>query len=139
MIYFYHHYELPYVLQQAQLQQVIIQRQQQQHQHQHQQQPTGTDPLRPEGRNPVEVTIRPVQHFSLMNGLNNLGRLRAVLLRRRRVRTFEPPPPPPTPPPTTQQNTSPQPPPQTPPTTADVTELAGPENVTVAAPTVATQ
>lgn len=107
MIYFYHHYELPYVLQQAQLQQVIIQRQQQQqqqhqqqhhhhhHQHQHQHQPTAGDVRRADNGSPIELTLRPVQHFSLMNGLNNLGRLRAVLLRRRRVRTFEPPPPPP--------------------------------------------
>jgi len=133
MVYFYHHYELPYVLQQAQLQQVIIQRQQQQHQHQHQHQPTGGDSLRPEGRSPVEVTIRPVQHFSLMNGLNNLGRLRAVLLRRRRVRTFEPPPPPTVPTPSTnQQNTSSQ---STPSTTLDATGSADPENVTATTPT----
>lgn len=138
MIYFYHHYELPYVLQQAQLQQVIIQRQQQQHhhQHQHQHQPTGGDSLRPEGRNPMEVTIRPVvQNFSLMNGLNNLGRLRTVLLRRRRVRTFEPPPPPPDPTPVTQQNTSPQ----SPRTPSDTTGSASSENVTAAAPTVTMQ
>lgn len=138
MIYFYHHYELPYVLQQAQLQQVIIQRQQQQHhhQHQHQHQPTGGDSLRPEGRNPMEVTIRPVvQNFSLMNGLNNLGRLRTVLLRRRRVRTFEPPPPPPNPTPVTQQNTSPQ----SPRTPSDTTGSASSENVTAAAPTVTMQ
>lgn len=108
MIYFYHHYELPYVLQQAQLQQMIIQRQQQQQQHQHHQhqhQPSGEEVLRPEPGNPLEV----VQHFSIMNGLNNLGRLRAVMLRRRRVRTFEPPAPPPPPPPPTaadQSNTS---------------------------------
>ncbi|XP_050539374.1 membralin [Daktulosphaira vitifoliae] len=77
MIYFYHHYELPYVLQQAQLQQVIIQRQQQQAAAQ-------TDARRPETvGNPVQVTIRPIQNFSIMNGLNNLGRLRTVLLRRR--------------------------------------------------------
>lgn len=112
MIYFYHHYELPYVLQQAQLQQVIIQRQQQQqqqhqqqqqqhhhHQHAHQQ---GTGEFQPDITQ-VDVTIRPVQHFSIRNGLNNLGRLRAVLLRRRRVRTFDPPP---TPPPTTEQQSS---------------------------------
>lgn len=108
MIYFYHHYELPYVLQQAQLQQVIIQRQQQQqqqhHQHQHQHQPAGSDSRGQDVGSPVEVTLRPVQNFSIMDGLHHLGRLRAVLLRRRRVRTSEPPQPPPTPP--AEQNTS---------------------------------
>lgn len=119
MIYFYHHYELPYVLQQAQLQQVIIQRQQQQQQqqqqpqpqqqnqhHQHQHQPAAGDGLRPDAGSPLEVTLRPVQHFSIMNGLNNLGRLRGVLLRRRRARATEPPPTPTPPQPPSEQSTS---------------------------------
>lgn len=86
MVYFYHHYELQTVLQRAERFQRLIQRQQQRRRRQRHQ-PTGGGSYRPEGRSPVEVTIRLVQNFNLVNGLNNLGRLGAVLLLRLRVRT----------------------------------------------------
>lgn len=121
MIYFYHHYELPYVVQQNQLQQVIIQRQQEQHQHQHHHHPftngagrgggagtgaggggvggvgggegrRGTTAGGPADRGTYRRNVG--NQFSIMNGLHHLGRLRATLLRRRRVRTFDASPPP---------------------------------------------
>lgn len=122
MIYFYHHYELPYVVQQNQLQQVLIQRQQDQHHH-HQfangagrgggrggagggggggaGRAGGGDGRRgPDTRSPAErAAHRRNNAFSIMNGLQHLARLRATLLRRRRVRPFDAagPQPPPTP------------------------------------------
>lgn len=110
MIYFYHHYELPYVVQQNQLQQVILQRQQEQHQHHHHQFANGagrgggggaaaagaggTGRGGGDGRRGTDGRVPTALHrrnnaFNIMNGLQHLARFRATLLRRRRVRLFD--------------------------------------------------
>ncbi|VVC39457.1 Hypothetical protein CINCED_3A009144 [Cinara cedri] len=111
MIYFYHHYELPFVVQQSQLQQVLLQRNQEQHRHNFDTHGNGggfggrggrgaaggddrrgTDATGPAERRAYPRVIG--QQFSIMNGLQQLGRLRATLMRRRRVRPFNAPQPP---------------------------------------------
>lgn len=117
MIYFYHHYELPFVVQQNQLQQVLLQRNQEQHRHNFDPHGNGgefggrggrgaaggDDRRGTDGTGPADRRVYPrviAQQFSIMNGLHHLGRLRANLMRRRRVRPFNAPQPPtpPTPP-----------------------------------------